>query len=72
VVLKFPVHGESNGKGVGETGVSPCRKVLKTERLSENFADAKFCSIPRGGTHIKNAAFEKFLETRRIKLLGLN
>ena len=25
---------DSNGKGVGETGVSTCRKVLKTERLS--------------------------------------
>ncbi len=25
---------ELNGKGVGETGVPPCRKVLKTERLS--------------------------------------
>ena len=36
VAIDFVFGREANGKGVGETGVSPCRKALKTERFSKN------------------------------------
>ena len=68
---------ESKGKGVGETGVSLCRKVLKTERLSGSecplvggTSDVRF-SPPAQNWYNETMAFKKNWLKFAIGLAGV-